>query len=264
MANRPAHINIMVKAVMASAKSLVRDFGELENLQVSKKGPKDFVTAADVRSEETLKYHLGEAYPDYGFLAEEGGDEIDGKESYWIIDPLDGTLNFMHGFPHFAINVALYQKGEIVAGVTYDPILDELFWATKGQGLFLSQPRSDRRLRVANRRKLEESILIKGHHITPERRSELMGRIQSLQSEMAGIRQTGSSALNLAYFAAGRFDGLWLEGQSKWDIAPGLLFAKEAGAIVTDMNGKFDMFESGSIVAANDTIHHKMMKIIKG
>ena len=263
MSNRPAHINIMVKAAMAAAKGLVRDFGELEHLQVSKKGPKDFVTAADIRSEKIIKEILGEAYPQYGFLAEEGGDNTANKDTYWIIDPLDGTMNFMHGFPHFAINIALYEKGEITAGITYDPIYDEMFWSVKGQGAFLSQPRSDRRLRVATRRHLDESILVKGHHITPERRRELMDRIQGLQAEMAGIRQTGSSALNLAYFAAGRFDGLWLEGQSKWDIAAGLLHAREAGAFVTDMNGKYNMFESGSIVAANDTIHHKMMKIIK-
>ena len=264
MARRSPLLNVMCAAVMRSAYNLRRDFGEVEQLQVSRKGPADFVTIADKKSEEVLVEELQRARPDFGFLLEEGG-EIKGKDedSRWIIDPLDGTTNFLHGIPHFAISIALEKRGEIVAGVIYNPINDELFWAEKGDGAFLN----DVRLRVSGRGKLEDSILATG--IPFKGRTDEMGfkrfngQMAEFMPNVAGIRRIGAASLDLAWTAAGRYDGFWEEGLKPWDMAAGIIIMQEAGGIVTDMNGRSNMLETGSIIASNDRLHSPIERVIK-
>lgn len=238
MAIRSALMNVMLIAVKKAAKGLVRDFGELENLQVSRKGPSDFVSNADLKAEKILKAELRKARPAYSFLMEESGAE-DGADTSrrWIVDPLDGTTNFLHGIPHFAISVALEEKGEIVAGVIYNPILDELYTAEKGNGAFVN----DRRLRVSGRRDLAESLFAtgipfqgKGGH------ARFLGQLAKVMAKTSGVRRIGAASLDLAYVAAGRVDGYWEEGLHPWDCAAGILLVKEAGGYVTTLDGKPD------------------------
>jgi myo-inositol-1(or 4)-monophosphatase len=261
MARRSPLINVMVGAAMKASRSLRRDFGEVEQLQVSKKGPADFVSAADKRAERTLYEELKHARPDFGFLLEESG-EIPGKRSdvRFIIDPLDGTTNFLHGIPHFAINVAVEERGEITAAVTYAPLTDELFWAEKGQGAYLN----DTRLRVSGRDKMDSAVLATGIPFKgKDGHMELLAEMAEFMPSVAGIRRFGSAALDLAYVAAGRFDGFWEANLQAWDIAAGILLVREAGGYVTDINGKSDMLKTGSVIAANDRLHAPVERVIK-
>ncbi|MDR3493227.1 MAG: inositol monophosphatase family protein [Ancalomicrobiaceae bacterium] len=253
---RSALLNVMVDAVRKAARSLTRDFGEVENLQVSIKGPGDFVSAADRRSEEILKQELTRARPSYGFLFEEQG-VVEGTDSQqrWIIDPLDGTTNFLHGMPQFAISVALDRHGQLVAGVVYNPIADELFVAERGGGAFVN----DRRLRVANRQNLHDSVIATGiPFIGHGDHQKYLTQQRAVMAEVAGIRRFGAASLDLAWVAAGRFDAFWEIGLHPWDVAAGIVLIREAGGFVTDINGGDKMLETGSILCGNEVMHRKL------
>ena len=259
--NSSALINVMTAAATKAARKLVRDFGEVEHLLVSKKGPADFVTIADKTSEDTLVRELQKARPDYSFILEERG-EIKGKDesSTWIIDPLDGTTNFLHGIPHFAISIGLVRDNDIFAGVIYNPVQDEMYWAEKGQGAFLN----GRRIRVSARKEVSESLFSTGIPFMESGKEErFLERLENVMSVSAGVRRFGSAALDLAYVAAGRYDGFWETGLQKWDMAAGIALVREAGGFVTDIRGRKDMLESGDIVCANDKLHSKLLKLVK-
>ncbi len=253
-------LNVMTAAAEKAARGLVRDFGELEHLQVSKKGLGDFVSTADRRSEDILIYELSKARPDYPFLTEETG-AIPGKntEFCWIIAPLDGTLNFLHGIPHFAIVIALKKEDEIVASVTYSPLQDEMYWAEKGKGSFLNQ----RRLRVSGRRHLDEAVIAMGTPFGDHGDiSIFQKRLEKIMPITAGTRRFGAAALDLAYVAAGKFDAFFEDHLKPWDLAAGILLVKEAGGYVTEVNGGKDMLNSGSILAANEYLHDDLQKLL--
>ncbi|WP_193174958.1 inositol monophosphatase family protein [Oricola nitratireducens] len=257
---RSALMNVMVQAVMKAGRGLSRDFGEVQNLQVSVKGPGDFVSQADMRAEQTLRAELERARPDYGFLMEESG-EVAGKDAQhrWIIDPLDGTTNFLHGFPHFAVSLALERQGQLVAGVIFNPATDELYTAEKGGGAFLN----DRRLRVAARKSLSDSIVGCGiPHLGRGDHGRFLVQLRNVMSDSVGIRRTGAAALDLAYVAAGRLDGFWEEALSPWDMAAGIVLIREAGGFVTDLAGGTDMFGRGDIVAGNEAIQKALISTI--
>ena len=257
---RSALMNVMVQAVMKAGRGLSRDFGEVQNLQVSVKGPGDFVSQADMRAEQTLRAELERARPDYGFLMEESG-EVAGKDAQhrWIIDPLDGTTNFLHGFPHFAVSLALERQGQLVAGVIFNPATDELYTAEKGGGAFLN----DRRLRVAARKRLSDSIIGCGiPHLGRGDHGRFLVQLRNVMSDSVGIRRTGAAALDLAYVAAGRLDGFWEEALSPWDMAAGIVLIREAGGFVTDLTGGTDMFGRGDIVAGNEAIQKALISTI--
>jgi myo-inositol-1(or 4)-monophosphatase len=261
MAQRSALLNVMTAAATKAARGLVRDFGEIENLQVSKKGPADFVTTADKKAEEVLVAGLTKARPRFGFLLEEGG-KIEGADTSnrWIIDPLDGTTNFLHGIPHFSISIALERDGEPVAGVIYEPITDQMFWAEKGQGAYLN----GRRIRVSARRRLEESLFATGNPFAGKQdHDRFLSQLKAVMAVSAGVRRFGSAALDLAYVAAGRYEGFWEFGLHPWDIAAGIVLVREAGGFVTDIGGG-GMMESGEILAANDSLHGPLLKILAG
>ena len=254
-------MNVMQQTARKASRRLVRDFGEVENLQVSRKGPSDFVTAADARTDKMLRDLLLQARPDFEFLTEENKEMVgkDGRRR-WIIDPVDGTINFLHGIPMFAISIALEEFGEITAGLVYAPIPDEMFWAERGQGAYLN----NRRLRVAARRQIGDAVI--GTCIPHSGRSDNPSypiEILAIADECAGIRGMGSAALDLAYVAAGRFDGFWETGLSPWEIAAGLLLAKEAGAFVSRTDGGSDPLYKGEILAANEAIHSRMLRLIQ-
>ena len=258
---RSALINVMAGAALKAAKGLIRDFGEVEQLQVSIKGPGEFVTAADLKAEKILRAELAKARPGFGFLLEEAG-AVRGSDTHhrWIIDPLDGTTNFLHGIPQWAISIALERDGEIVAGVVYEPIRDEAFWAEKGIGAYVN----DRRLRVSARRQLGDALI--GTGIPFRERGDHPAYLKTLAAVMAvtsGVRRPGSAALDLAYVAAGRFDGFWEFGLQPWDIAAGILLVREAGGYVTDMAGGTEMLKSGDVIAANDHLHAPLNKLLK-
>ena len=261
MAIRSALINVMEGAVRKAARSLVRDFGEVEQLQVSKKGPGDFVTNADLKSERILRRELTHARPDYSLLLEESG-ATEGKDPshIWLVDPLDGTSNFLHGIPHFSITVALQREGKIVAGVILDPIHDEFFWAEKGCGAFLN----NHRLRVSARKNLEDSLLAYGEPFGGRPGKDAFARVLPLVMEKtAGIRRSGAAAQDLAYVAAGRFDGYWEEGLKPWDMAAGILLVQEAGGYVTEIQGGRDMLQSGSILATNSALYSSVSTLLR-
>lgn len=257
---RSAIITVMIKAAEKAAVRLVRDFGEVEKLQVSRKGAADFVSQADLKAEETLRIELEKARPGYGFLLEEGGKIKGDGLNRWIVDPLDGTVNFLHGIPHFSISIALEREGEIVAGVVLDPIQHELFHAEKGGGAFLN----DFRMRVSARRDLSTAVI--GCWLptvgAPEH-ERFLSQLTAVMPKTGGVRCFGGAALNLAYVAAGRLDGYWEEGLETWDMAAGLLMVKEAGGYVSDMTGGSRMLEAHSLIAANDQIHHKLSQILR-
>lgn len=260
MATRSALINVMCKAADKAARSLRRDFGEVEQLQVSQKGPADFVSNADLKADRIIKEELKKARPNFGFLMEESGTEAGADPDHrWICDPLDGTTNFLHGIPHFCISIALEAKGEIVAGVVFDPIKDELFWAEKGAGSFLNE----RRMRVSGRKNLNECLLgtgipFRGHgHF-----DRFLGQMDKAMRETAGVRRLGAAALDLAYVAAGRYDGFWEEFLSPWDMAAGIILVKEAGGYVSDLKGGQTMLASGEILATNNTLHAPIQALI--
>ena len=259
MATQSTLLRVMSDAARKAARQLKRDFGEVENLLVSKKGPADFVTRADLAAEQTLFEELSKARPGYSFLMEErGAVEGSDRTHRWIVDPLDGTTNFLHGLPHFAINIALERTEpggatEIVAAVTYNPILDELFWAEKGRGAFLN---NDRRLRVAQRLKLDEALLATGIPFAGRPgHAQFLKELHQVSQRVAGVRRYGSAALDLAYVAAGRFDGYWERGLKPWDIAAGLLLVQEAGGKVSGLSEDDDPLTKGDVLAANLDLH---------
>jgi myo-inositol-1(or 4)-monophosphatase len=254
-------MNVMVGAAEKAGRALRRDFGEIENLQVSRKGPGDFITNADLRAEKILFEELQTARPGYGFLLEEGG-EIEGtdKTHKWIIDPLDGTTNFMHGIPHFAISIALERDTKLVAGVIYNPITDELFSAERGSGAFYNHGR----LRVAGRTDLSDAVLACGApHGERAGRDEFIEEMQTLLPKVAGVRRFGAASLDLAYVAAGRVDGFWERGLAPWDIAAGVVLVREAGGLVSDETNRNRFMETGTVVAANEAIHAALLKKLK-
>lgn len=254
-------MNVMTGAALKAGKSLSRDFGEVQNLQVSVKGPGDYVTLADKRSEEILINELRRARPDYSLLAEETG-AIEGADTQhrWIVDPLDGTTNFLHGIPMFAISIALERQGQIVAGLVYNPAMDELYTAERGSGAFLN----DRRLRVAGRTALTDCVIGTGvPHLGRGHHGNYLVELRNIMGEAAGLRSHSSSALDLAWVAAGRFDGYWETGLKHWDVAAGIVLIREAGGFITDRAGKQDRLEGESIVAGNELIHRALMKQLK-
>ena len=257
----------MERAARKAAPKLRRDFNEVQQLQVSRKGPADFVSQADQRAEETLYEELKRARPDWGFLGEEGGTRAgDPAKPRWIVDPLDGTSNFLHGVPHFAISIAVEEprpsgRGEITQGLVYQPLTDESFWAEKGRGAWLS----DKRLRVSARRDLSEALIATG---TPYKGhgdfAQWNAIFNAIGAEVAGIRRFGSAALDLAWVAAGRYDGFWESGLQDWDAAAGLLLVKEAGGFVTDFRGGDQVMQRREYLAATDAIHSKLHKLVAG
>ena len=255
--SQSAIINVMRAAVEKAGRALRRDFGEIEHLQVSKKGQGDFVTNADLRAEKILFEELSEARPGYGFLLEEKGIfEGPDKTHRWIIDPLDGTTNFMHGIPHFAISVALERDGTLVAGMVYNPVTDELYFAERGQGAFGPTGR----LRVAARTKLADAVLACGApHGERAGRPEFIGEVESLLPDIAGLRRFGAASLDLAYVAAGRFDGYWERGLNAWDMAAGIVLVREAGGLVSDEKNRNKSLETGTIVVGNEAIHAALL-----
>src|ERR1044071_9890528 len=241
-----ALINVMVKAARRAGRSLKRDLGEIEHLQVSLKGPANFVTKADKRAEEMLYEDLAKARPGYGFIGEEGGTREGADQTHtWIVDPLDGTTNFLHGIPQFAISIGLERSGAIVAGLIYNPITDEMFTAERGKGAFVN----NRRMRVAARKTLADAVIACG---LPHRgRGDLelgLKELAAVQDKVAGLRRFGAAALDLAYVATGRLDGYWERNISPWDIAAGLLLVREAGGFATDIDGGDAMFAKRNIV----------------
>jgi myo-inositol-1(or 4)-monophosphatase len=256
-----ANLNVMMKTARRAGRALLKDFGEVEQLQVSSKGPGDFVSRADRTAEQTIREALLEARPTYGFLGEEGA-EIEGEDPTrrWIVDPLDGTTNFLHGLPHWAISIALEHKGAIVAGVIYDPVKDEMFYAEKGAGAWLNESR----LRVSGRHKMIESIFATG--IPFAGGNTLPASLQDLarlMPECAGVRRFGAAALDLAYVAAGRYEGYWERGLKIWDIAAGLIIVTEAGGFVGPIRDGQDPLTSGNVIAANAEIFERFAKVIR-
>jgi myo-inositol-1(or 4)-monophosphatase len=261
VAVRSPVINVMAAAALKAARGLIRDFGEVEQLQVSIKGPGDFVSAADLKAERTLKAELARARPGYAMLFEEGGASAGSDTRHrWIVDPLDGTTNFLHGIPHFAISIGLERDGEIVAGVIYEPTRDELYWAEKGAGAYLN----DRRLRVSARRQLGEAVIGTGLPFRDRGdQPRMLATLATVMAATAGVRRFGAAALDLAYVAAGRLDGFWEFGLSPWDIAAGLLLVREAGGYVSDLAGGQTMLASGDILAANDHLHLPLAALMR-
>ena len=254
----------MAMAAEKAGRALMRDFGEVENLQVSRKGPADFVSTADTKVEGILYRELSKARPDFGFLMEERG-KIAGADplNRWIVDPLDGTTNFLHGLPHFCISIALEYNKEIIAGVIYDPIRDEMFWAERGQGAYVN----DTRLRVSGRNRLADGLFatgipfkgilgVKGHQL-------FLRQLEGVMGCSSGVRRWGSAALDLAYVAAGRYDGYWENGLNPWDVAAGILMVREAGGQVSDIAGRRYELGAANICATNDGFHQPLRKILR-
>ncbi len=261
MARRSAHLEIMVRAALRAARSLVRDFGEVEQLQVSLKGPADFVSAADRRAEQIIYEELRRARPRWGLLMEESGRHP-GEESdhLWVVDPLDGTTNFLHGLPHWAISIALMRGGEILAGVVYDPVKNELFTAEKGAGAFLN----DRRIRVSARRDLGSALIACGLPVRNwEGRRHFTNQMNRVADEVAGIRRLGTASLDLAYVAAGRQDGFWEFGLKPWDMAAGILLVREAGGLVGRLEGDEDLMARGTLVVGNPWIYPRLRALLE-
>jgi myo-inositol-1(or 4)-monophosphatase len=256
-----ALINVMVKAARRAGRGLKRDLGEVEHLQVSLKGPANFVTLADKRAEEMLYGDLSKARPGYGFIGEEGGSREGADKSHtWIVDPLDGTTNFLHGIPHFAISIGLQREGVMIAGLIYNPANDDLYIAERGKGAFLN----DQRLRVAGRRQLGECVIACGLPHIGRGDHELSRReLAELQPRVAGLRRFGSAALDMAFIAAGRFDGYWERNLQPWDMAAGTIIVREAGGIVSGVNGDDDALKTGNLVCGNEHVHAELVKILK-
>jgi myo-inositol-1(or 4)-monophosphatase len=254
-------MNVMVAAARKAGRSLARDYGEVEQLQVSIKGPGNFVSAADHRAEDIIFNELSKARHGYGFLMEERGEVPGPDRSHrWIVDPLDGTTNFLHGNPLFAISIALEREEQLVAGVIYNPVMDELYTAEKGKGAFIN----DRRLRVAARRSLQECLLVTGiPHRGRSGHSRFLDECSALMRESAGLRRTGAACIDLAWTAAGRFDGYWEHGLKPWDMAAGILLVREAGGIVTDMAGGSQMLETGGIAVGNPLVHRQLLATLQ-
>jgi myo-inositol-1(or 4)-monophosphatase len=261
LANLSALMQIMQTAARKAGRKMSRDFGEIEHLQVARKGPADFVSAADRRSEEVIHEVLAEARPGYGFLMEERGEVIGTDKTHrWIVDPLDGTLNFLHGQPHFAISIALEREGEIVAGLVYNPANDEMFHAEKGRGAWVN----DRRLRVAGRTELYDSVIATGTPFFGKKgHARFLKELHKVMAETAGIRRYGAASLDLAWVAAGRFDAFWERDLKAWDIAAGLIIVREAGGFIAELDGGKDVLTTGNIGAGNDAILKKLIEKLK-
>ena len=255
-------LKVMIDAVRKAARGLTRDFGEVAELQVSKKGAGDYVSAADIKAEQVLYEELMRVRPGYGFIGEERGlIEGSDKTHTWIVDPLDGTTNFLHAIPHFAVTAALERDGVIVAGVTYNPISNEMFWAEKGKGAYLN----DKRLRVAARRHLDETVLATGiPFIGKPGHAVFLKELHQVSQKVSGVRRFGSAALDLAYVAAGRFDGYWERGLQNWDMAAGTLLVTEAGGKVTDADGDIAPLHSGTVLASSLELHPLILETLKG
>src|SRR5437773_11772149 len=256
-----ALINVMVKAARRAGSSLRRDLGEIEHLQVSLKGPAKFVTMADKRAEEMLYTDLSKARPGYGFIGEEGGTRVgDDKTHTWIVDPLDGTTNFLHGIPQFSISIGLQREGTLIAGVVYNPANEELYTAERGKGAFLN----DQRLRVAGRRKLSECVI--GCGLPHMGRGDLeLARVEltEIQESVAGLRRFGAASLDFAFVAAGRLDGYWERNLQPWDIAAGQIMVRESGGLISGMDGHEDALKTGDVVCGNEFVHAELVKILK-
>ncbi len=254
-------LNVMIAAAKKAGRALIRDFGELENLQISKKGPADFVSTADSRTERILVEELSRARPGYGFLLEEAG-AIEGRDKThrFIIDPIDGTTNFLHGIPQFAISIALEREGSLVSALIFNPVTDELYLAEKGHGSFLN----DRRLRVAARKQLPDILVASGAPFLGKGgREEFLSELDAIIASTAGMRRFGSAALDLAWTAAGRFDAFWERNLKPWDVAAGILIVREAGGVVTDLDGRDRMMDCGHILACNEVLHRPLMEKLR-
>ncbi len=263
MTTRSATINVMVRAAERAGRGLIRDFGEVEQLQVSRKGPGDFVSVADRKAERIVRTELEKARPGFGFLMEESGARGDpAKEDVWIVDPLDGTTNFLHGLPHFCVSVALARKGELVAGVVYDPIKDEVFWAEKGVGAFMN----NRRLRVSARQRLDDAVLATGIpfrlHEGSDTGAKFLSQLEAIMGRVAGVRRFGAAALDLAYVAAGRYEGFWENALKPWDVAAGIVLVREAGGFVSRIDGRAYELGAGDILATNDSLHRTLSAVL--
>ena len=254
-------MNIIHKACIKASKSLIRDFGEIEKLQVSSKGPGDFVSAADKKSEKIIIEELSKAHPDYGILSEESGEiNKDNKEKRWIIDPIDGTSNFLNGIPQFAISVAYEEQGKIICGMIFDPIKNEMFFAERGSGAFLNNSR----IRVSNKKKLKDALLVTGG---PKHKSKIKEEIFSefikvSKNVLAPIRKFGSAALDISYVACGRFDGYWQRELNYWDIAAGIIILKEAGGFIDFFETDNEAPLKKNILASNSNIHNELGELI--
>lgn len=261
MSNKPAIINVMENAARKATRGLVRDFGEVEQLQVSRKGPADFVSAADMRAEKIIGAELTKGRPDFGLVMEESGASVAGDgENRWIVDPLDGTTNFLHGIPHFAVSIAHQCGDDIVAGVVYEPIRDEMFWAAKGGGAYLN----DRRLRVSARTQMADSVIATGLPFKgAPKHPRYLDTVAAIMPKVAGIRRFGSAALDLAWVAAGRYDGFWEYGLSSWDMAAGILLVREAGGMVTTPDLRTVMLTTGDVLASNMALHDDLASEIR-
>jgi myo-inositol-1(or 4)-monophosphatase len=255
-----ANINVMVKACRKASKIIIRDFGEIEKLQVSLKGPGDFVTASDKKVEKILINELQKARPSYSILSEEIGEINNDKSFKWIIDPIDGTANFLHGIPHFAISIGLEHDDEIICGIIYDPIKDEMFVAEKGNGSYLN----NQRMRVSSRSKLKDCIVFTGGPRLDSKNKELaLEEYKKFSSKiLIPIRKLGSASLDMAYVAAGRCDGFWQRNLNYWDIAAGIILVKEAGGFVTDFEGENRYVENKTILATNSRISKEMIEVL--
>ena len=264
LAPRSATITVMIRAAFAAAKSLKRDFGEVEHLQVSEKGPGDFVSRADIMAERTLRKELERTRPEYGFLGEEGGETKGDGRNRWIVDPLDGTTNFLHGVPHFAISLALERDGEVIAGIIYQPISDELFWAEKGNGAFIDTPNArSRRLRVSGRKDPARALVGTGiPHLGKDNHALYHQKLAQLSARTAGVRRWGAAALDLAFVAAGRYDAFFEYGLAPWDVAAGILLVREAGGMTSDIAGAPYVLGGPSILATNAGLRDAMVEIL--
>lgn len=257
---RSALLNVMVQAATKAGRSLSRDFGEVENLQVSLKGPGDFVSNADRKAERLVRQELEKSRPDFGMLLEESG-VVKGRDpqNRWIVDPLDGTTNFLHGIPIFAISIALEREGRIVAGVVYNPIMDELYTAERGKGAYLN----DRRLRVAGRRRMVDCVFGTGiPHLGRPAHGDFLEQQRRVMRSSAGVRRLGAASLDLCFVASGRFDGFWETGLSPWDVAAGIIIVREAGGFVTDLDGGPAIFDKSTIIAGNEAVHGLLLETL--
>jgi myo-inositol-1(or 4)-monophosphatase len=264
MLRQSALITVMARAARRAARGLLRDFGEVEQLQVSRKGPADFVSQADLKAERALREELEKARPEFGFLMEESGAAKKGDGRHrWIVDPLDGTSNFLHGLPHFAVSIAAERDGELIAGVVYEPLRDDTYWAEKGVGAYLNQ----RRLRVSARRQMREALIATGvpflGHGDEARHRQYLQELGAVMGQVAGIRRWGTASLDLAFVAAGRFDGFWEHGLGPWDMAAGIVLVREAGGFVSEPDGGANMLKTGSILAANDHLHGPLAQALR-